>query len=192
MQCTRCKSSRIQRDFDDTAIPLRLVGVHKLLCNNCGLVFNGFDPLGKFKQAVPDEGGKVANRRRGPRFYAHLPASIALVEEDVATGKGSYSQASRGHCEAISEFGMGLSFVGSRFAEAELSRNGRLLFIQINLPEAVIEAVVAIVTHERIGEEGNLRWYLGVSIQQISDEDAARLAAYIAARAESAPVISSL
>lgn len=190
MQCTRCQSSRIQRDFDDTAIPLRLVGVHKLLCNNCGLVFNGFDPLGKFKRAESNDGSKVTNRRRGPRFYSHLPAAIALVEEDVKTGKGSYSQASRGHCEAISQFGMGLSFVGSRFAEAELSRVGRLLFVQINSPEVAVEAVVSIVTHERIGEEGNLRWYLGVSIQQISDEDAARLAAYIATRAESAPVLS--
>lgn len=189
MQCTRCKSSRIQRDIDDAAIFLRLVGVHKLLCNNCGFVFNGFDPLGKFKQAASDERNN-ANRRRGPRFFAHLPAAISLVEEDVQTGKGSYSQASRGHCEAISQFGMALSFVGSRFPEAELSRVGRLLFVQINFPEAAIEAVVSIVTHDRIGEERNQRWYLGVSIQQISDEDAARLAAYLATRSESAPVLS--
>jgi hypothetical protein len=191
MHCARCKSTRIQRDFDDTAIPLRLLGVHRLLCNNCGLVFNGFDPLGKFKQSTAEESHQVANRRRGPRFYAHLPAAISLVEEDVETGKVSPAQPSRGHCEAISKFGMALSFVGSRFQESDLSRAGRLLFVRVDLPEAAIEAVVSIVTHDRVGEERSQKWYIGASIHHISEEDAARLADYLARRAETAPVITS-
>lgn len=189
MQCTRCKSSRIQRDFDDTVIALRLVGVHKLLCNNCGLVFNGFDPLGTFRRAASDENNNFVNRRRGPRFYAHLPAAISLLEENVQTGKASYSEPSRGHCEAIGQFGMALSFVGTRFLEDEIARVGRLLFVRVNLPEAAIEAVVSIVTCERIGEEGNRRWHVGASIHQISEKDTERLTAYLATRAEGGPVI---
>jgi hypothetical protein len=188
MECRRCHSSRIQRDFEDAMVPLRLVRVQKLLCNNCGLSFLAFDPLGEFSRTGQDEINKV-NRRRGPRFYAHLPASISLVEKNEETGKASYSESSRGHCEAISEFGMALSLVGTRVPAEELSKPGRLLFVRIDLPEAAIESVVSIITHDRIGEERNKRWYLGVGVYQISEENAARLAAYIKARAESVPII---
>jgi len=50
MWCPRCKSSRIQRGYNNTLILLRLAGLHELLCNNCGLEFKGLDPLGKIGQ----------------------------------------------------------------------------------------------------------------------------------------------
>jgi hypothetical protein len=169
---------------------LRLVRVQKLLCNTCGLSFLAFDPLGEFSRSNQDESNEV-RRRRGPRFYAHLPASISLVERNGDSGKASYSESSRGHCEAISEFGMALSLVGTRFPEEELSQAGRLLFVRVDLPEAAIEPVVKIVMHDRIGEERNKRWYLGVSIFQISEKDTASLAAYIKERTQSAPLVDS-
>ena len=118
---------------------------------------------------------QVRNRRRGPRFYAHLPSAISLIDGKVQVGKVSYSQPSRGHCETISKFGMGLSLVGTRFAEAELSQIGRLLFVRIDLPEGPIEAVVTIVSSERAGEDAKKKWLLGVTIHQMSDEDRQRL-----------------
>ena len=159
LQCPRCKSERIQRDYDDAVVFLRMFGLHKLLCNNCGLVFKGFDPLGTHQRAPSDKEKQVRNRRRGPRFYAHLPTAISLIDGNVQVGKVSYSQPSRGHCETISKFGMSLSLVGTRFPEAELSRIGRLLFVRVDLPEGPIEAVVTIVTSERAGEEGKKNGY---------------------------------
>jgi transcription initiation factor TFIIIB Brf1 subunit/transcription initiation factor TFIIB len=187
MDCPRCHSERIQRDYDDAVFFLRAVGMHKLLCNNCGLVFKGFDPQGKF-QREPAESAKrnaaraVPNRRRGPRFNAHLPANISLIEGDAQVGKATYSQPSRGHCEAISKYGMLVSLVGTRFEEAELSRTGRLLLIHIELPNGLVEAVVSIVTHERTGEEQRKRWLLGVETRQISDEHGELLAEYLERR----------
>jgi hypothetical protein len=187
MDCPRCHSERIQRDYDDAVFFLRAVGMHKLLCNNCGLVFKGFDPQGKF-QREPAEAAKrniakaVPNRRRGPRFNAHLPANISLIEGDAQVGKATYSQPSRGHCEAISKYGMLVSLVGTRFEEAELSRTGRLLLIHIELPNGLVEAVVSIVTHERTGEEQRKRWLLGVETRQISDEHGELLAEYLERR----------
>jgi len=187
MQCPRCHSERIQRDYDDAVFFLRAVGMHKLLCNNCGLVFKGFDPQGKF-QREPAESAKrrtvkaVPNRRRGPRFNAHLPTNISLIEGDAQVGKASYSQPSRGHCEAISKYGMLLSLVGTRFADAELSRAGRLLLVAIDLPNGLVEAVVTIVTHERVGEEQRRRWLLGVETRQMSDEHGELLAEYLERR----------
>ncbi len=191
MQCPRCKSERIQRDYDDAVFFIRMFGLHKLLCNNCGLVFKGFDPLGTHEREPSDTAKQARNHRRGPRFYAHLPAAISLIEGTAQAGKVSYSQPSRGHCETINKFGMRLSLVGSRFPEADLSRAGRLLFVRIDLPEGPIEAVVAIVTSERAGEEGKKKWALGVKIHQMSDDNRQKLAGYLEKRAKGEPVIVS-
>lgn len=187
MQCPRCQSERIQRDYDDAIIFLRAVGMHKLLCNNCGLVFKGFDPQGKFQREPAESHNRktvkqLPNRRRGPRFNAHLPAAISLIEGDTRVGKASYSQPSRGHCESISKFGMALSLVGTRFGDGELSRPRRLLLVRVDLPNGLIEAVVSIVTHERIGEEQRKRWLLGVETRQMSDEHTELLAEYLERR----------
>lgn len=191
MQCPRCKSERIQRDYDDAVVLLRMVGMHKLLCNNCGLVFKGFDPLGSHQRAPSEKQKRVRNRRRGPRYYAHLPCGISLIEGTAQVGKVSYSQPSRGTCETISIFGMRLSLVGTRFSEADLSKPGRLLFVRVDLPDGSIEAVVTIVTSERACEDARKKWLLGTKIHQMSDEDRARLTTYLEKRAKEDPVIVS-
>jgi predicted Zn-ribbon and HTH transcriptional regulator len=191
MQCPRCKSERIQRDYDDAVFFLRMVGMHKLLCNNCGLVFKAFDPLGTQKRAPSDKEKRVRNRRRGPRFNAHLPTAISLIDGKARAGKVSYSQPSRGHCETISKFGMRLSLVGTRFTEAELSQLGRMLFVRLDLPDGPIESVVKIVSSERAGEAARKRWNLGVKIHQMSDEDRERLTSYLEKRAKDEPLIIS-
>jgi hypothetical protein len=189
MQCPRCQSERIQRDYDDAVFFLRAFGLHKLLCNNCGLVFKGFDPLGSHQRTPSEKPKQAQNRRRGPRFYSHLPAAISLIDGNVQAGKVSYSQPSRGHCETISKFGMGLSLAGTRFSDADLSQTGGLLFVRVDLPEGSVESVVKIVTSERSGEEGKKRWLLGVKIHQIADADRERLAAYLEKRRQDAPVV---
>src|SRR5258705_1785446 len=162
VHCPRCKGPRIQRAYDDVSILLRLAGLHRLLCNNCGLEFKTFDPFGKSIRSTTVADAHAPNRRRAPRYFAHLPTAISLIEGDTQVGKVSYSLPSRGHCEAISKLGMGISCVGARFPEGELSRVGRLLFVRVDLPDASIEAVVAIVTHDRVGDEGKGKWLLGV------------------------------
>ena len=86
---------------------------------------------------------------------------------------------------------MGLSLVGSRFPERELTRIGCLLFVRIHLPEVTIEAVVSVVNYDRIGEEKKRKWYLGVKVQQISPEDRTSLVAYLKQRAFGQPLIVS-
>jgi predicted Zn-ribbon and HTH transcriptional regulator len=191
MECPRCQSERIQRDYDDAVFFIRMFGLHKLLCNNCGLVFKGFDPLHTPDREPADKEKQSRNRRRGARFSVHLPTGISLIDGVPQGGKASYSQPSRGHCETISKFGMRLSLVGTRFPEAELSRAGRLLFVRIDSPEGPIEAVVSIITSERAGEEGKKKWALGVKIHQMSDDNRQRLADYLAKRAKGEPVIIS-
>lgn len=191
MQCPRCESERIQRDYDDAVIVLRVIGLHKLLCNNCGLVFKRFDPLRTVQRAPAGEVKEIRNRRRAPRYNVHLPTEISLVDDRVKVGKATYSEPSRGHCETISKFGMNLSLVGTRFTEGELSRAGRLLFVRVDLPEGPIEAVVSLVTHERVGDERKKKWSLGVKIHQMSDDDTKRLETYLTKHASDRPVVIS-
>jgi hypothetical protein len=191
MRCPRCKSSRIQRGYNAGAIPLRLIGLHELLCNNCGLEFKGLDPFGKFERAPSLEIEPSSNRRRTPRYSAHLPAAIHLAEKNADTGKVSYSRSSRGHCEVISKFGLTLAFVGTRFAEDEVARVGRLLFVTLDLPNGRIEAVVSVLTHQRSGiEEGKGKWLIGATFLNMNEEDAARLSSYLEKRAEAEPVVA--
>ena len=168
-----------------------MVGMHKLLCNNCGLVFKAFDPRGTQKRTPTEKQKPARNRRRAPRFYAHLPSAISLIDSKVQVGKASYSAPSRGHCETISSFGMSLSLVGTRFSEAELSQIGRMLFVRIDLPEGPVEAVVTTVTIDRAGEGAKRKWQLGVKIHQMSDPDRERLAAYLEKRSLGEPITLS-
>src|SRR5690349_14116799 len=188
MQCPRCKSERIQRDYDDAVFFLRIVGMHKLLCNNCGLVFKAFDPKGTHRRAPAQTDKPARNRRRAPRYHVHLPAAISLIDSKVQVGKASYSAPSRGHCETISKFGMSLSLVGTRFPEAELSQIGRMLFVRIDLPEGTIETVVSIVSSTRTGEGARRKWLLGVKLFQISDTDRERLDSFLEKRAVGEPI----
>jgi hypothetical protein len=190
MWCPRCQSSRIQRGYDDSLIILRMAGLHELLCNNCGLEFKGFDPLRRLERAPVKRKGPSPNQRRFPRYRAHLPATISLVERNVLTWDVTYTQRSRGHCETISQIGMALSFVGTRFSEAQLTKPGCSLFVTIDLPIGAIAAVVAIVNWERPTDRRMARWLMGTTISQMSDSDAARLAAYLEKRAKTEPLLT--
>jgi len=188
MQCQRCESTRIQRDYDNSNPVVRLMGMRKVLCNNCGLVFRTFDPLNKLSRKPAKREGNLLNCRRGPRYRAHLPTAISLIDRPPKDGKATYSESSNGHCETLNRFGMGVSLVGTRFSEEELSL-GRLLFVRIHLPDATIEAVVSIVNHHRFGKDKKRKWFLGVKIQQISDASKRDLDAYLAKRAHEEPLI---
>ncbi|MFN2531528.1 MAG: PilZ domain-containing protein [Pyrinomonadaceae bacterium] len=191
MQCPRCKSERVQRDYDEAFMLARIIGMHKLLCNNCSLVFSGFDPLGRLRRGPPEKETYIRNRRRTPRYRVHLPTAISLIEGKPQAGKVSYSEPSRGHCETLSTTGMGLSLVGARFSEEELTRIGRLLFIRVNLPEGAIEAVVSVVQVARSEADSKRKWVLGVSTKQISEADQKRLTEYLDKRAQEVPAVVS-
>ena len=164
---------------------LQIAGLHELLCNNCGLEFKGFDPLRRLPRAPVKRKRFEPNQRCFPRYKVHLPATISLVERNVLTWEVAYTHRSRGHCETISQIGLALSFVGSRFSEAQLTRPGCSLFVTVDLPDGAIGAVVSIIHWERPGSNGRTSWLVGTTISQISDCDAARLAAYVEKRSQS-------
>src|ERR1043166_2003424 len=185
MNCPKCQSQKIE---GDGAFALtRLAGVRKLRCKNCGHTFRGFDPLGKLGQTKPPK--QFAHRRLSPRYPVHLPKEISLIDTTSNPGKATSSAPSRGHCESINRFGMGLSLVGSRFPEEQLTRLGALLFIRIKLTGTTLETVVSIVNHRRIGVDQKRKWFLGVKIHQISEANMSNLTSYLEERAQAQPLI---
>jgi len=181
MWCPRCKSTRLQRGYNDPVIVLQVAGFRELLCNNCGLEFKGFDPFRKLPRTPARHKETNGKQRRFPRYKVHMPALISLVERNPLTWDVSYSKGSRGHCEVISQGGMALSFVGTHLPENELMRPGCGLFVTVNLPGSVIAAVLSTVTCDRPGAMA--KWLVGAKITQMSDVDAARLAGYLAKHA---------
>jgi hypothetical protein len=189
MWCPRCKSTRLQRAYDNSSIVFQMAGLHELLCNNCGLEFKGFDPLRRLKRAPARRGEKRNTDRRFPRYKVHLPATIALVERNPLTWEVTYSAPARGHCEVIGQGGMAVAFMGSRFAEDQLTK-GSSLYVTINLPCAIVAAVISAVTCERAGARKQSKWLVGGAITQMSDGDAAKLSAYLEKRANAEPVLA--
>jgi hypothetical protein len=123
------------------------------------------------------------NQRRFPRYNVHLPATIALVERNALSWDVTYTHSTRGHCETISQIGMALSFVGSRFPAEELTQPGCSLYVTVELPQGAIAGIVSVVYPERTGTNGRAGWFVGTTISQMSERDAERLAAYIEKRA---------
>ncbi len=192
MQCPRCTSLRIQIGYKDRSILARLAGGDEFLCNNCGLEFKSFDLSGKVQRAPRTGAESLATRRRAPRYKVHLPAMISLAEKDAITGKLILSRPSRGHCVSISSLGLALSFIGSRFEEAEFAQTGRLLFVTITLPNGPVDAVVTTVTHERVGtQEGKASWFVRASFIKMSEGDNERLLSYLDKRGNEAPLFTS-
>lgn len=187
MRCPRCDSKQIQRDYDDAPALVSLVGMRKLLCNRCGTAFHGFDPLGKLRRARATSDETFAFHRQAPRYRAHLPTSVSLIYTNGSETKATYSSPAKGHCDVISKMGMCVSLMGSRFAESELSRVGRLFLVRIDLPAARIEAVVSNRNHHRIGE--SKKWILGVKVEQIAEAEKTKLLTYLEQRATEQPVV---
>ncbi|HEX3083278.1 MAG TPA: PilZ domain-containing protein [Pyrinomonadaceae bacterium] len=155
-----------------------MAGLHELLCNNCGLEFKGFDPLRRLNRAPAKNSQKRVTDRRFPRYKVHVPATISLVERNPLTWEVAYSPAALGRCEVISQGGMSLEFVGSRFREDQL-KVGCSLYVTINLGPSVIAAVVSVITCERVKSNKQVKWLVGAAITQTSDADSTKLAAYL-------------
>ena len=83
-----------------------------------------------------------------------------------------------------------MSFVGSRLPEQQLTRDGCQLYVTVTLPGSVIAAVLSAVTCERLAANGQPKWAIGAKIMQMSDVDAARLAAYLEKRAATEPFVT--
>jgi hypothetical protein len=174
----------VQRAYNDARLPLRLLGMRQLLCNNCGHEFRAFDVTGRAQRTASTEKELAGNRRRAPRYRARLPARISLVEHNSRTGQVWRTPEVNGRCVTISRYGLAVAFASPRLRDEDFAEPGRLMQVTVILPAGAAEMLVAMVTHERVDEgAGRTGWLIGASITKMSDDDRARLDDYLEARA---------
>lgn len=66
LHCPKCGSSRVRRGYEIPPLPLRLVGIHGLLCDGCNLSYRGF--------AIP--GTVPLHPQRKSRSYRKDPEAV--------------------------------------------------------------------------------------------------------------------
>jgi hypothetical protein len=132
----------------------------------------------------------MGNRRRAPRYAAHLEVGLAL-SVSMPSAKISAEQAERmgrslklaGYTRDISATGLALIVPSIRIGGQYITGENRALQIMLKLPTGSILIHGTPVRYsplEAEEEEGSDNGYIiGVSITDMSDEDRARFNAYI-------------
>lgn len=188
LRCPKCGSARVQRGFDDPSFLLRLLGVHELLCNNCGNEFRGFALPGTVKRS---RGVKIElsrhlpsdQRRRALRTIARLP--VQLIGSGTASAEDLIVRApvpavETGHTRDLSEIGLATVFPDAKFSDREFQGMRRRLHLSLQLPERPIRVFATAVRYEYrekgADDEG---WLIGARITKMSQEDRMKLVDYL-------------
>jgi hypothetical protein len=177
--CPRCQSSRLQLGFKDTPLPLRLVGVQELLCNNCNLEFKGV-AFGKLERAKATHEETIRNRRRAPRFKVKVPFTLAVLIKDPRSQGVKYSPMLHGHTVDISGIGLALFLPDVRAGEYDVSAHDQRLWLKLELPTGAVVMRVSPVRREKMAGGGSgAGWIIGAHIRQIDEADSAQYHAYV-------------
>ena len=129
----------------------------------------------------------MGNRRRAPRFVAHLEAGLALsvsmpsakvsAEQAQATGR---SLKLAGYTRDISATGLAIIVPSIRVGGQYITGENRTLQIMLKLPTGSVKIHGTPVRYSPLEEEGaDTGYIIGVSITSMSDQDRARFNAYI-------------
>lgn len=179
-RCPRCKSSRIQRGYNDESLPQRLLCLRELLCNNCNLEFRSFALPGSVTRNATSREDRSGNRRRAPRFRTNLPAYLSLMEVDRASSGVRFSPEIEGRTKDLSE--VGVSFIIKNMGELEqrLDGSNRRLRVRIMLPTGPIHLHIAPVYRGLLDEmRPQAGRIIAGPITKIDAADRARLQAYL-------------
>jgi hypothetical protein len=89
LHCPKCGSSRVRRGYETPPLPLRLLGIHGLLCDNCNLTYRGFAIPG----TVPDHPTRKSRHYRRSEERPE-PEQLSPSEDEQ---KVRYSHRRRAH-----------------------------------------------------------------------------------------------
>ena len=130
----------------------------------------------------------MGNRRRAPRYSAHLEVGLAL-SVSLPSSKISAEQAERmgrslklaGYTRDISATGLALIVPSIRIGGQYITGENRALQIMLKLPTGNVLINGTPVRYSPLEEEegGDSGYIIGVSITEMSEEDRTRFNAYI-------------
>ncbi len=166
--------------FQDAPLLLRLVGIRELLCNNCNLEFRGFVLFGKRERADLTNPEIIENRRREPRFKAHIPVQVAVILDSEAGNQIQYSKVLRGHTAAVSKIGLAIILPAISSGEYSLADSNKELWVSLELPSGPVTMRVTTVSHQRVDQANPAsRYLIGVQIRKIDKDGRDRFFRYI-------------
>ena len=118
----------------------------------------------------------VGNRRRARRYQARLPFSVSLLDAKGSPVEGRRPSALGGYTRDISATGLALIVPAIRIGERYLTDQRQILRIALETPAGPLQIDVAPVRYERLEDETETGYLVGVSIKEMSDHDRAKFA----------------
>ncbi len=186
-RCPKCGSSRVQRGFNDPPLPLRLIGIYDLLCNNCDFEFKGFALPGTIKRTrrakIELSRSGAIRSRRAPRVQVQLPVKMHVYGSGETLGDIRIMPVVTGFTRDVSEIGLASVFPMARFNDEDFTDEHRRLRITINLPQSEVRLYATAVRYEILDNGGKERgWLVGARITKMSPADRAQLFSYLKQR----------
>src|ERR1051325_5574843 len=162
-----------------TPAPSRFGRGKLMVSRQLGQSYKGLPLCSLFEELC--ESGSVSIAHLGD-FRSHKPARLSVHTNAVAGNRrqdGRDDPAGQIHGN-----------VQWATRSLQLKRPGCPLYVTVNLTSGVIAAVLATVTCDRVGMNGQASWFVGAKITQMSDADAARLAQFLEKRAQGQPFVA--
>ncbi|MEO8434044.1 MAG: PilZ domain-containing protein [Pyrinomonadaceae bacterium] len=123
----------------------------------------------------------IKDRRHAERRKVELPVTVSLIEKVKKVNSRKPLATLRGHTLDISADGLAIVVSAIHIDGHYLVGEGRILLVELELPDGPAQIKVNPVRYERLDEEESLAGYLiGSGIAHISDDDRKRFMAYIA------------
>ncbi|HZS45909.1 MAG TPA: PilZ domain-containing protein [Blastocatellia bacterium] len=170
----------------------RVFGINELLCNNCGLTFNGFAVPGSIKREPSRKKERAGNKQQAPRIKTQVPVSLNVVGADSWSGGETLSPALEGYTRDISKIGLAVVVSDYRYMGHDFTDTRRRLLITADLPNGSIQLRAAPVRLERLQPQTvDADWLIGIRIVKMADRDCAHWIAYINSLSENSQSLNS-
>ena len=123
----------------------------------------------------------IKDRRQAERRKVELPVIVSLIEKVKKVNSRKPLATLRGHTRDVSADGLAIVVSAIHIDGHYLVGEGRILQVQLELPDGAVQIKVNPVRYERLDEdESTVGYLIGSGIAQISDDDRKRFLAYIA------------
>lgn len=122
----------------------------------------------------PEAPGRPEEPRPEPRRRLRLSYSLSVLDPRSSLG-GEAGPALEGHTRDVSRSGLALAVPSLSLGGRDLSRPGQAFLVELELPTGPLRFQAAVARHERLDEEGEEPYVLGLRITQMSEGNRARL-----------------
>lgn len=123
----------------------------------------------------------LKDRRQSPRLSVQLGLSISVLRKANSNGSSQVSRTMKGHTRDISARGLAMLLPQVHLGGYHLVAEGRELHVRLELPNGPMAMTVLPRRYEMLDDpELGCNYLIGARIVELSDQEAKRLASFIA------------